>query len=126
MHNFITQPNVVELLRDYDWFRTTLSLEYRDISKAYGCTVVMAGERLLQTFDIFWEDMENGLLRHLPVGTTSLNQFKIAAYLCFWLRRINPVRQLRMLDTLGGRQRWFDGGERANKLSEDFSYLAMR
>ncbi len=77
----VIQPNVVGLLRDYDWFRTTISLEYRDVAKAYGCTVVMAGERLLQTFDIFWEDAENGRLRHLPEGTVSLNQFKVGSYL---------------------------------------------
>ena len=116
----VLRSDVTTKLAEYEWFRTAISLEYRGIAKAFGCTPVMAGDRLLQTFDIFWEDVENARLRHLPTGTMSLNQHKVSAYLTFWLRRINPIREIRIIQTLGGRQSWIDSDSRASELTEGF------
>ncbi|MDE2595798.1 MAG: hypothetical protein KGL44_02855, partial [Sphingomonadales bacterium] len=38
----------------------------------------------------------------------------------FWLRRINPIREIRIAQSLGDRQRWVDSGERASNLTEGF------
>lgn len=116
----ILRPDVVDQLIDYEWFRTAVTLAYRDVAKSYGCIPIMSGEKLLQTYDIFWDDVENGKRRHLPEGTTTLNQYKVSAYLTFWLRRMNPLKETRVLQTLGDRHSWEQGTDRLEKKIEDF------
>lgn len=119
----ILTPDVLEKLKDCEWFKRAISLEYRDIAKSYGCVVVMSSERLLQAHDIFLDDLDNGIKRHLPDGTTSLNQFKMSAYLTFWLRRMNPIRDIKPNMSLGDRLTWVNSGSRLSKDAEEFMLL---
>lgn len=116
----ILRPDVVDQLSDYEWFRTAITLAYRDVAKTYGCVPIMSGEKLLQTYDIFWDDVENGRKRHLAEGTVTLNQHKVSAYLTFWLRRMNPLIETRIVQTLSDRQSWEQGTDRFEKKVEDF------
>jgi hypothetical protein len=116
----LLKPEVFESLREFDWFEKAISLQYREIARVYGCVPVMSHERLIQAHDIFWNDADNGRDRHMPRGTESLDQFKLCAYLCFWLRRINPVREIRPIKALAERERWLSGGARLDRYAENF------
>jgi hypothetical protein len=114
------QPNIVERLRELDWFKKVVSLHYHDTAQAFGCVAVMSEERLIQAFDVFWHDADGAKLRNLPKGAESLDQFKICSYLTFWLRRINPVREIRPMLSLAGHEEWVRDNERLTKKAEDF------
>jgi hypothetical protein len=119
-HHDLLQIDVFDKLRDVEWFIDALSLEYRSIARCYGCVVVMSRERLIQAYDIFWEDAAGGKAKNLPAGTVSLDQYKLSSYLCFWLRRINPVQSVRPLLSLGDRDLWLESGDRLPKNCENF------
>lgn len=118
-YNLLT-PDVFTKMRDLEWFEKALAWEYRTTASWYGCITVMSPERLLQLHDIFWDDADVGLEKNLPKGTLSLDQFKLCSYLCFWMRRIQPIREIRPLNTLYERENWLKGEERLPFLLEQF------
>lgn len=116
----LLSPSVFESMKDIEWFNKSISCAYRAIARRYGCTILMSETRLIQSHDVFWEDADNGRTRHLPAGTTQLDQFKMSAYLCFWLRRINPIRDVGPFYSLDGRAEWVAGSERQPTNVENF------
>jgi hypothetical protein len=116
----LLDPKVFEKMRQFEWFKLSISLAYRRIARGYDCTIIMSETRLIQAHDVFWEDADNGRMRHLPDGTESLDQYKMSAYLCFWLRRINPIRDAGPLHSLGTRKEWLAGTDRQSRNVENF------
>lgn len=107
-------------LRDVDWFIRAISLHYLETARSFDAAVVMSTERLIQTHDVFWDEADKARIKNLPEGTDSLCQFKLSAYLCFWLRRINPVREIRPFFTLADRREWERGSDRITPHCEKF------
>lgn len=116
----LLRPDVFDRLRDLEWFIAAISLEYQETAASFGCGVAMSYERLIQSHDIFWHDADGGKVKNLPDGTISLDQFKLSSYLCFWLRRINPVREIRPVMALGEHERWAQSTARLSPEAENF------
>ncbi|MDO7836973.1 hypothetical protein Q4610_18150 [Sphingobium sp. HBC34] len=116
----LLQPDVFSKLLNLDWFIAAISLEYRSIAQSFKCVPILSRERLVQAYDIFWHDVDRGKTQNLPEGTISLDQFKLSSYLCFWLRRINPVREIRAISSLGDHKNWLDSEERLSFETENF------
>lgn len=113
-------PDIFDCLRDVEWFISSISLAYAGIARDFDCVAIMSRDRLIQAHDIFWHDADGGKLKNMPEGTLSLDQFKLSAYLCFWLRRMHPVMEIRPIQTLGERDTWLDSGERLSRPTEQF------
>lgn len=89
----------------------------------------MNPDRLMQTYDIFWDDYSRSLKSNFPIPhensdvnqVKTLDQFKTSAYLCFWLRRVNPVSEIRPVGwSLLEQETWLKGDENLPKNVENF------
>ena len=71
-------------------FRRCMTGNYVVIAREYGCEVSLSQSRLNDAQELWNDDLE-ALLHRGTDGSKSLDQFKVSAFLTFWLRRCKPI-----------------------------------
>jgi hypothetical protein len=116
----IFDPDVLDKLKDFDWFQLAVAEQYCMIARTYNCSLVMADDRMRQVHDFYLEEIKRAHDKNSDKLSLELDEFKHAAYLTFWLRRINPVREVRIIIKMGEREGWITSGGPAEPLQERF------
>jgi hypothetical protein len=83
-------------------FKSFVSEQYRQIAATYGCEIEIDEVRSLRQAYTRFRQIFGSFQSALPPDRKNPNQFKIAAALCFCLRRARPVRAIHFsrLDSL--------------------------
>lgn len=97
------QEEVLNRLRERAWFIPSISYNILFVARSYGCHVKVSELRTGEAFDYWVEDSNRTLSHGMPPGTGTLDHFKEAAFLAFWLRRRLPINEITKLQSLGER-----------------------
>ncbi len=91
------QAEILEKLKkDVDFFLTCISTNYYLIGKRFRCDVSVSEHRLREAW-LFWvSDLERLLESDVDKETKELDEFKQCAFLTFWLRRHQPIKNIRI------------------------------
>lgn len=88
------RENIIDLLTDEDFFVKAIAHNYNRIGTKVGCRAQMSGSRLRQAYDYWIEDVQRTMVDGLKGTTTSLDHYKHAAFITFWLRRTIPINNI--------------------------------
>jgi hypothetical protein len=100
----IADPQIFERLRREEEFTQIVTAYFTLEGRCYGWDVTCSERRLLLAYSYFIEELGRaGLI--MPDGTLTMDQYKYAAALVFWLRRLLPIEDMQPYDgpmPLGG------------------------
>lgn len=86
------QKNIIERLEIRQWFVECLAANYSRLAAQWNCGVLMSARRLGETYD-FWREDHTRTLSEGIKTSVSLDHFKHASFIGFWLRRMLPINQ---------------------------------
>lgn len=89
-------------------------VNYYLIAREWDCATVTSRRRLLDAHDRWIEDVSRTRKEGMPKGTEQLDHFKHAAFIAFWLRKLVPINETRLIQTLGDRSALKGGSEAQN------------
>lgn len=89
---------VMEKLSDPHRFVELMIPNYNFIANRVGCEAVMSKRRLSEAHMLWQTDLARTLNEGISKATKKLDHFKHAAFLAFWLRRLNPINETQLLD----------------------------
>lgn len=89
---------VMDKLSDPPKFIELIAVNYDFIAKEAGCKTVMSPRRLLEAHILWQADLTRTLNEGISKPTKKLDHFKQAAFLAFWLRRLNPINDTKLVD----------------------------
>lgn len=100
-HYELFQPDVLgpEKLRNLNWFLHCLSSYAGATAARYGCRIQVSRSRLIEAYHFVWEDLDRNLDHNTKSSTTALDHFKHAGFVCFWIRRLLPIIEVRTVDS---------------------------
>lgn len=84
-----------KLLKDVDFFQKCMATNYYFAAKKFRCDVELSEHRLRETWEFWAADLERLLKNETDDKTLELDEFKQCAFLTFWLRRHQPIKNLR-------------------------------
>jgi hypothetical protein len=84
-----------ENLHNRIFFVDAMNHNYNIIAERYHCACLMSERRLIEAYDYWQEDAKRTLQNGIGEGTKSLDHFKHASFIAFWLRRTNPVNDIK-------------------------------
>ncbi len=90
----IFSKDFIERIEDQDWFVESIKRRSRRTAAKYSCSITFSNRRMRQVHKYFIEEIRRNIAENMPKGTITLDQYKMAAYLCFWLRRIVPIERV--------------------------------
>ena len=87
MPNFsLARPDIIEKLKDRDWFVDCVRQTYFSIAKKQGFVVKINNFRAYEAHDLWTDDLDK-LLHHGIESSDDLEIYKYAGFLSYWLRR---------------------------------------
>lgn len=108
------REDVIRELFDQDTFISLITLNFNEIANRVGCEVTLSKRRLIEAYDFWRADEKRTLSDGIQRGTTELDHFKHGAFMAFWLRRMIPINETRILpqyanpsESMKARQRFF-------------------
>lgn len=108
------QEDVIRALFNQDTFISLIALNFNEIASRAGCTVILSKRRLIEAYDFWRADEKRTLSNGIESGTTELDHFKHGAFIAFWLRRMIPINETKILpqhanplESMKKRQRFF-------------------
>jgi hypothetical protein len=117
----LLKPGVFERLQDEVSFVELVRLCFNRVALEFGCRVTLNETRLLEAHQFWTQDMER--LRRFELPTSpSIDQFKQAGHLVYWLRRSSPIVKTELAEPAD------EGGEKerlAFFLKYDSQYCAL-
>ena len=93
----IFQKDIVKKLEDREWFIECITFNYGLLASKWGCSAIMSVRRLGEAFDFCREDHTRTLAEGIATSVT-LDHFKQASFIAFWLRRMLPINQTLIVD----------------------------
>lgn len=105
------REDLFEQFEDQQWFSLCVAWNYNRIGKLFQCRPIVTPRYLTHVHDYYHADLERSLDHGTPDETVELDHFKHAAFLCFWLRRINPIHDIQFLASLGERRAWEEAAQ---------------
>ncbi len=93
----LMRPNLIEFLKDRESFRGAIAYNYNLLASRVGCQVRISKSRLGDVHDYWLEDEVRTLKDGMPGDTTQLDHFKQAAFISFWLRRMQPINEINVV-----------------------------
>jgi hypothetical protein len=85
------QKDIIPQLTDRNFFIACIAYNYAKQANAWGCTAIMSERRLGEAYDFWIADQNRTLKEGMPEGTETLDHFKHASFISFWLRRMLPI-----------------------------------
>ncbi len=82
-------------LHNRQHFVDAVNYAYNEVAEQYFCRCDMSERRLIEAYDYWQEDANRTLGLGIDKKSKTLDHFKHAAFICFWLRRTNPINELR-------------------------------
>lgn len=89
MSSPLNRPDVFERLGKSDYFITDIFAHYNQVAAKSYLQIDVAEDRLQDAFTLWQSDLER--VGDREYGGGQLDQYKMAGYLCFWLRRESPI-----------------------------------
>ncbi|MDR3472610.1 MAG: hypothetical protein P4M09_13125 [Devosia sp.] len=93
----LIQPRIVERLKDRDYFRNAATYNYNLLALRFGCQTLISKGRAGDAHDFWLEDEKRTLEVGVPAETHALDHFKQASFICFWLRRLQPINETKVI-----------------------------
>ena len=87
------QENIIAQLEDRQWFIRCMAFNYSQLAARWGCGVQLSVRRLGEAYDFWREDHTRTLAEGIEATSISLDHFKHASFIAFWLRRMLPINQ---------------------------------
>ncbi len=88
---------VIPQLRDRDFFRGSITYNFNFLAARFGCQTLMSKSRLGDVHDFWLVDVARTLKDGMPERTIDLDHFKHAAFIAFWLRRMQPINETKVI-----------------------------
>lgn len=88
----IFQKEIIKQLEKRQWFIDCIASNYNSIALSWNCSVLMSVRRLGEAYD-FWREDHTRTLSEGIQTSVSLDHFKHASFIAFWLRRMLPINQ---------------------------------
>src|SRR5205823_703780 len=88
----IFQEHIIQKLEDRSWLIKCIAVNYRALAGMWGCGTILSIRRLGEAYD-FWREDHTRTLSEGIVTSVSLDHFKHASFIAFWLRRMLPINQ---------------------------------
>lgn len=89
------KKDIISELSDRDVFVDYMIHNYYFISERLNFETEMSARRLGEAYDLWREDVTRTLAEGIRRKTVKLDHFKHAAFMTFWLRRMNPINSVR-------------------------------
>lgn len=106
--------NIADKLKDREWFIACMAHNFSFIADEWNCITIVNKKRMGEAYDYWIEDLDRTLDKGIDRETVSLDHFKEASFLVFWLRRMIPIDTY-LKQNLGDRY--------AGKMSDDQKYF---
>lgn len=88
------RENIIHFLAEYPFFEECMLFNFDRIGVRYGAIVTISKRRLKETFSYWKEDIRRLLRDGMPPDTATLDSFKHASVIAFWLRRTIPINSI--------------------------------
>jgi hypothetical protein len=92
----IFQKNIIQKLEDRRWFNECMAFNYSILAAKWGCAASMSARRLGEAYD-FWREDHTRTLTEGIATSVDLDHFKHASFIAFWLRRMLPINETRVV-----------------------------
>jgi hypothetical protein len=86
------QRDIIQKLEDRRWFIECIAANFVNLATKWGCSVSLSVRRLGETYD-FWREDQGRTISEGIEESESLDHFKHASFIAFWLRRMLPINQ---------------------------------
>lgn len=90
--------HVMDKLGASESFIELMIPNYNFIANRVGCETVMSKRRLSEAHMLWQTDVARTLNEGISKSSKKLDHFKHAAFLAFWLRRLNPINETLLLN----------------------------
>ncbi len=95
----IFQKDILIRLENRRWFIDCIGFNYSNLAERWQCSTVLSERRLGEAFDFWKEDQIRTLTEGIQTGSSSLDHFKHASFIGFWLRRMLPINTTLLIST---------------------------
>jgi len=99
--------DVLDKMADRQWFSDCVADFYGRTAVQWGCNIDVSGRRLGEAHDFWRDDADRTLLLGIDIDArrapedygaiSSLDDFKHAAMIAYWLRRLVPINTIRFV-----------------------------
>lgn len=86
--------NTIQTISERESFVAAVGDFFQKYARLWDCSVDVSERRLGDAYDFWRSDTERTLLKGIAGESTTLNHFKHAAFIAFWLRRMVPINNI--------------------------------
>lgn len=97
----LLNANILDRLKDRTYFINAVIHNYMLTGHSVGLQPMCSVMRVGSAYDYWQSDIKRTLTDGIEPTTTALDHFKHASFIAFWLRRMIPINELRVISPKG-------------------------